>query len=89
MRSFSLVAVFVLFPDLAHACAVCGFGADESRAAYIGTTVLLSVLPLSVIGGIVFYVWRHHERTAPAASTGPKAVTPLRGEDRPRAVRAS
>jgi len=47
-----------LTPVVAAACSVCFSGAEESRAAFIGTTVFLSVLPLAMIGGLVWWIWR-------------------------------
>ena len=40
----------------ALACSVCPTGKDEARSAYYGTTVLLSLLPLFMVGGLIFYV---------------------------------
>jgi hypothetical protein len=54
-------------PRLAPACAVCFSANDESRTAYVATTVLLSLLPLVFLFG--FFGWlvrrtRAHEREA-------------------------
>jgi hypothetical protein len=56
----------VLLPELARACAVCGAGADEdgSRTAYIVTAVVLSVLPVSVVGGFVLWLRRLQRQQA-------------------------
>ena len=52
----------VATPRLAAACAVCqgGVGGGTSRAFAIGS-LLLSVLPLAVIGGAILYL-RHRAR---------------------------
>ena len=42
MRAAIITVALVLVPDWALACAACGFGEDESRIAYIGTTAFLS-----------------------------------------------
>jgi hypothetical protein len=47
-----------VFPDAAAACSVCYGGAEESRKAFLFTTVLLSLLPISMIGGLAWLVWR-------------------------------
>jgi hypothetical protein len=59
-----LVLAFVALPELASACAVCGAGVDEdqSRVAYLVTTAVLSLLPLSLFGGIVLWLRRQHQR---------------------------
>ena len=51
------LAIAVL-PDAAAACSVCYAGAEESRKAFLFTTVLLSVLPLAMIGALAWWVWR-------------------------------
>ncbi len=84
MRALVLIALFVFVPDLARACAVCGFGEDESRVAYIGTTVFLSFLPLVLIGGTVFYYWRHHQRTQVGLAARQREITRIHEEDRAR-----
>ncbi len=38
------------------ACAVCSVTNDASRYAYYGTTAFLTLLPLFMIGGVVYYI---------------------------------
>jgi hypothetical protein len=66
VASVAVVLVAVLLPEIARACAVCGGGADEdgSRTAYIVTAVILSVLPVSVVGGFVLWLRRLHRQQA-------------------------
>ena len=49
-------AVFSLGAVGAKACSVCVVANDEARSAYYSTTALLSLLPLALVGGVVFYV---------------------------------
>ncbi len=63
MSRFALSIAWVLFcvgllPEAADACSVCYAGAEESRKAFLLTTVLLSVLPLGMIGTLAWWVWR-------------------------------
>lgn len=55
-----VVAASVLVtPQLARACAVCMSGReDDVQFAFILTTVFMSVLPLAVIGGAVWWLRR-------------------------------
>ncbi len=57
-----LSVVFALtllsLPQLAAACAVCGFGREENRVAFLVTTVFLSLVPVLSIGAVVFWIWR-------------------------------
>jgi hypothetical protein len=61
-------------PRVAHACAVCFTGReDDARVAFIGTTVLLTLLPLAMIGGVAWWLWRRAralEREADAEPSG-------------------
>jgi len=49
-------ALLLLVPTGAHACAVCGGFADRNRQAFFNMTILLSLLPLGLIGGGVWWV---------------------------------
>ena len=40
----------------AFACSVCAVSKEESRNAYYITTALLSLLPLGMMGGMIFYL---------------------------------
>jgi hypothetical protein len=74
IRAAAILAVLLaLAPELAHACAVCGAGVDDdqSRFAYLLTTVSLSALPLAMFGG--FLLWlrsKHRRQTLGAAGRG-------------------
>jgi hypothetical protein len=55
-----LAAAFVIallaVPDVGHACAVCFSGRnDESRVAFLVTTILMTGLPLLLIGAVVLW----------------------------------
>lgn len=64
------VAVLVLVPDAAQACAVCFQGkSDASRVAFITTTAAMTFLPLAVIGGIAWWVRRQFVRAEVEASS--------------------
>ena len=56
-----------LLPDAASACSVCYVGAEESRKAFLLTTVFLSLLPLGMVGSFVWWIWRRM-REAEASS---------------------
>ena len=59
-RSLVRLAVFaalaLALADASWACSVCVTGKEESRAAYYFTTALMSLVPLGMIGGVVYYV---------------------------------
>jgi ABC-type transport system involved in multi-copper enzyme maturation permease subunit len=60
-------------PGLAAACSVCTAGRDEeNQLAFLLSTIFMSVLPLLVIGTIVFVLWRRI-RQAELADPAPAA----------------
>jgi hypothetical protein len=40
------------------ACPVCGFGQDGTASAYLMTAVVMSSLPLIMVGGMIYYLVR-------------------------------
>lgn len=54
-----VVAVLALAPRAALACSVCMSGRDDgTRNAFLATTGLLTVLPLIMVGGLVWWLRR-------------------------------
>ena len=67
-------------PRAAGACAVClGSQSDLARQAFFGTTMLLTLLPLALIGGLIWWIRRRarqlesEERQRLAAAAPPLA----------------
>lgn len=61
MRAFAGLVPLALWlvPAVAAACPVCVGGVEEdSRQAFIWTTVFLSVLPPGMVGGLIWWIWR-------------------------------
>lgn len=59
MRVATLLAAAILVsPSTAWACSVCFSATDENRQAFFDTTVLLTMLPLLIIGGGGYWVYR-------------------------------
>lgn len=48
----------------AWACAVCGAGPQEASGALLAMTLMLSVLPLALIGGVTVWVVRGARRAS-------------------------
>ena len=69
----ALLVCGVLFaPELAQACAVCGAGQKEdTRLAFILTTAFMTFLPLSMMGGAVWWLRRRVRRFTGSQSTLP------------------
>jgi hypothetical protein len=73
LAASALAGLLVLAPELARACAVCGAGADEdqSRTAYLVTTLVLSALPLSMFGGFLLWLRAKARRRSLTVPPGP------------------
>ena len=44
--------LLVVLPDVAWACPVCFDASAENRWAFLGTAILLTFLPLGMVGGV-------------------------------------
>lgn len=44
--------------DVAHACPSCASPLEENRQAFVDTTIFLTVVPLAMIGGLVWWIRR-------------------------------
>ena len=52
------MVLLLALPEAAYACAVCGAAVDRSKSAFFGTTILLSLLPLAMIGAALWWIAR-------------------------------
>ena len=51
-------ALILALPEAAAACAVCFDPRAENRMAFLATTAFLSLLPLGMVGGMGFWLWK-------------------------------
>jgi hypothetical protein len=58
-----LAVTLALVPQPAFACSVCYSANESNRLAFIATTGFLSLLPLAIVGGIVWWIWRQVQST--------------------------
>ncbi len=74
---FSLLVLGLPSPVLA--CAACAAAVDRSNAAFLATTIFLSLLPLALMAGGLWWIARHargrlagefEEREPPVGGTG-------------------
>jgi hypothetical protein len=80
-RSLPCLALFALAlgPELASACAVCSAGRDdESRFAFLMMTIFMSVTPLALIGGLVYWIRRRHLALEAREEGAPSTPHPAR-----------
>jgi hypothetical protein len=67
MRRPNFVARFLiaaagasLIPAAAWACPACMVGDPKTAATYFGMTVVMSSLPILLVSGIGYWLWRRH-----------------------------
>jgi len=54
------VAGATLIPAAAWACPACMVGDPKTAATYFGMTVVMSSLPILLVCGIGYWLWRRH-----------------------------
>lgn len=68
------IAAFVLgsLPASVLACPVCRDPREDNQAAFLSMTIFMSLLPLSLIGGLIGYLWKSSQSDTDAShpSTG-------------------
>lgn len=78
MKRALACALALLWPSAGHACAVCFSASDQNRGAFLMTTILLSLLPLGMIGGGLLWL-RHQARRR----SEPRRVVPAPAREAP------
>lgn len=79
-RAWGAALLLLCCPGLSLACAVCYEPNAGTRAAFLGTTLFLSLLPLAMIGGLVYWlVLRVRAFKALESSAPPPMPAPPRG----------
>ena len=74
----TVAAMVAAFHQESLACAVCFDGNDETRVAFILTTVFLTILPLCLIGFLIWWIryqWRKDESAAAPAADSARSRT--------------
>ena len=60
MKLFQLIlaALAILIPAAGWACPACMVGDPKTASTYFGMTLVMSALPLVLIGGVGYWLWR-------------------------------
>lgn len=53
-----LAVLAALSSSAALACPVCGVPTEQGQGAYLFMTPIMSLLPLALMGGVVFWIFR-------------------------------
>lgn len=78
MKRFGALLLTMLWPVAAHACPVCFAANDRNRAAFLGTTIMLSLLPLGMLAaGAIWFAKRAGLRLDEEFSDRDATLSPL------------
>lgn len=78
----ALAVAVTLAVDVAYACPSCASPLEENRQAFVDTTIFLTVVPLLMIGGLIWWIRRKvRERDAALEIAVPDSL--LRDAGRP------
>jgi hypothetical protein len=65
LLAFAIAAFLAWMPRVAEACAGCiARGDDDSREAFVATTVVLSLLPFLFVGALIWWIRRRARELA-------------------------
>ncbi len=56
IRAGLTIGAVALATKSSFACAVCSVTSEKARYAYYATTAFMSLLPILMIGGVVYYI---------------------------------
>jgi hypothetical protein len=59
-RFFLAASVFTLIPAVAEACPGCMIADPKNARIYLGMTLMMSALPLLLIGALGYWLWRRY-----------------------------
>jgi len=54
------IAAVLLIPAAGLACAVCASPNPQTAGTYLGMTLMMSLLPLGLVGGLIYWLWRRY-----------------------------
>lgn len=60
VRFLSVAAVVAVIPGFAWACPACMVSSPKTASTYLGMTLIMSALPILLVGGIGYWLWRRH-----------------------------
>jgi len=76
VKRLAALAIATLWPAVASACAVCGTATERNRTAFFIMTIVMSLLPLGLIGAGVLWFRRKLRQAEPREHTpAPKSAS--------------
>ncbi len=74
--------LFTSFLSPLYACPVCFVGKEGTIATYLSTAVVLSLLPLAMVGAFSIWIYRRY-RTSDYRKDHPEAENPVYSKQQP------
>ncbi len=59
-RLMAAAGLAPFLPARAWACAACAAGDPKNAGTYLGMTLMMSALPLILVGGLAYWLWRRY-----------------------------
>ena len=63
MSLFLAIALTFLWPSIGFACAVCGRSDERNADAFLSSTIVMSLLPLMLLGGGILWIRKKSNET--------------------------
>lgn len=67
-RLLVALAALAMIPAVAQACPACMVTDPKNAGTYLGMTLMMSALPLGMVGGLAYWFWRRYSQAARASS---------------------
>jgi len=60
IRLLALAGLLTLAANVAAACPACLSTDPKTAGTYLGMTLMMSALPLALVGGLAYWLWRRY-----------------------------
>ena len=76
---FPIIALLLSWaPAAAQACSACILADPKTSATYLKMTLVMSALPLALLGGVTYWLWRRYSPRSKASRRAPQSIPEIR-----------
>jgi len=76
---FPIVALLLSWaPVAAQACSACILADPKTSATYLKMTLVMSALPLALLGGLTYWLWRRYSPGSKVPRLAPRSIAEIR-----------
>ena len=65
-------------PAAARACSACILADPKTSATYLKMTLVMSALPLALLAGITYWLWRRYSPRSKSPRVAPRSIAEIR-----------